>query len=60
MNTPEIIFKEDEANIDWEECTKEIIAKFYESAGHARPSDWLDVPFGGGSREVTTMELDKD
>jgi hypothetical protein len=40
---PEVIFKAKIEEISWEESAKEIIAKFYELAGLARPG-WLDSP----------------
>lgn len=56
---PEILFKEDKANIDWEECAKDIIANFYESTGLVRPSDWLDISLGGDVVEGDDYELDE-
>lgn len=38
---------------------QEIITKFYESAGLARPSDWLDVRLGGDVVEGDDYELDE-
>jgi hypothetical protein len=48
-NPTEIIFKEDKAEIDWEQCAKELITKFYEVSMMPRPSGWLDLP-------LTSME----
>jgi hypothetical protein len=42
-NPTEIIFKEERAEIDWEECAKELITKFYELSMGPRPN-WLDLP----------------
>jgi hypothetical protein len=38
---PEVLFKQDIKEIDWEMTAKEIITKLYESAGRGRPT-WLD------------------
>src|SRR5918996_834635 len=40
---PEVLFKPKIEDINWEEASKEIITKFYELAGLARPSEWLDI-----------------
>jgi hypothetical protein len=40
---PEVLFKPKIEDVNWEEAAKEIITKFYELAGLARPSEWLDI-----------------
>jgi hypothetical protein len=49
----EVLFKPKIEDVNWEEAAKEIIVKFYELAGFARPSDWLDLP-------LTDDEEDED
>jgi hypothetical protein len=42
---PEVLFKPNIEEINWEEAAKEVITKFYEMAGGLpRPSEWLDQP----------------
>jgi len=48
---PDVLFKPKIEEISWEEAGKEIIAKFYELAGLARPG-WLDLPI--------TSDVDED
>jgi hypothetical protein len=40
---PEILFKPNIEDVNWEEAAKEIITKFYGLAGLPRPSEWLDL-----------------
>ena len=42
---PEVLFKPNIEEINWEEAAKEVITNFYEMAGGLpRPSEWLDQP----------------
>lgn len=55
---PEVLFKPDIENIDWEESAKQIITKFYEMAGGLQRPIWLDDPLRDETGSDDDYEFD--